>query len=89
MWQSRFALRLLVTLAVAVPVGYWAGSSTSNEMERRVLADYGATDLTQVPEYQGIGAGQLMCGAIVFLLVGSLTAAVTWRLARPLFVPPP
>ena len=89
MWQSRFALRLLVTLAVAVPVGYWAGSSTSNEMERRVLADYGATDLTQVPEYQGIGAGQLMWGAIVFLLVGSLSAAATWRLARPLFVPPP
>jgi hypothetical protein len=72
---------------MALSAGYWTGSATSHALERKALVDYGVKEFTDIPEYQGVGAGQLMYAGLASLVVFSIVAWSAWRLTARISLP--
>jgi hypothetical protein len=81
MKHLQLILRILIVGTLATALAYWAGTETTDSFVQNILLETGAKELTDLPEYQGIGFAALFYGAGVFLLVFTSSYWSMWKLS--------
>ena len=85
--RCQFVVRLLTATALGILVAVAVGREVSDAFVGRVLLEHGAKELTDVPEYQGIGFTAILYGVISGGFAGALIFLVSMTAARLLWRP--